>query len=1127
MNDLYPDINDPSFNIKIAERKEFNDNAYRFGVVNDTEKEAERLCFSSFELNPHQQFVKSYMSINTPYNSLLLFHGLGTGKTCSAIGISEEMRNYMKQMGITKKIIIVASPNVQSNFKQQLFDDRKMEKLGGVWNINGCSGAKFLSEINPINLKGLSKDKIITQVNRIINSYYLFMGYGEFANYISKKSNVSEEFEPEQRENIKARRLRNTFENRLIIIDEVHNIRNSENKKEKRVASRLDELIKYVHPLRLVLLSATPMYNDPREIVWLINLMNRNDGRSVLDVREVFDADGNFRIDESGNETGKALLMRKATGYVSFLKGDNPYTFPYRVFPHDFKSPHSLKALTYPKHSLLGGKIVQPMEFLDLYCLSPGAYQEQVYQAIIETLKKEGDAKKLDVENMERFGYTMLQKPLEALNMTYPGLDLEKESESKTFVGIEGLRSCMKFKTNKTDYEYRADVLKKYGRIFSKGEIGKYSSKIADITNAVINSEGICLVYSQFLEGGVVPIALALEELGCRRYDGPNLLKDGPKKRNNIVYTMITGNEDLSPNNALAVKTASDTKNKDGSVIKVILISRAGSEGLDFANIRQVHILDPWYNTNRIEQTIGRAVRNCSHKNLPFNQRNVQIFMYATLLENESEAADLYIYRVAELKAILIGKVSRALKECAVDCLLNQEQMNAAAAIMKQKRKLVLSNGQTIMLSIGDKPFTQQCDYMESCSYTCNPTASITQSDIVMDTYSMVPNDTLIMKITDLFKEHFFYKKDELIRLLTYSKPYAVSQIDYALDTMINDKTLIIEDRYGRGGNLINIGEYYIYQPLELDSNHVSLFARSRPIEYKRDKLIVNANLVSGPPEMQVEGPEETSMASGVAVVEHISALFKAATTPDAKLKKSEKDWYKNAANSYVRLMVGGMKKSILSTFILEHIWDVLPGTDKLSLLNYLFAKDSDLSSMEKKIMDVANNRILNVNEERRGIYLQEPGTSSFKLFVLTDKTWIRGEKTDNDEFTPLLVKEVSSIIKGIADIYGFIIPFKESEELIFKTKITEQKRQSGARCDQASKKDTIKTLNMILKSVKRNEGCPSSEFDDEVVKSIGNIELCCYTELVLRCYNFHKLHDKTWFVPPEYAQNVLDILKN
>ena len=1122
MNDLYPDINDPNFNIKIARRKEFNDSSFKFDVK-DAEEEAKRICFSSFELNPHQQFVKNFMSINTPYNSLLLYHGLGTGKTCSAIGISEEMRNYMKQMGITKKIIIVASPNVQENFKQQLFDDRKMEKVGGVWNIHGCSGAKFLAEINPINLKGLSKEKIVTQVNRIINSYYLFMGYGEFANFIAKKSNVSEDFSPEQQEKIKARRLRNTFENRLIIIDEVHNIRNSENKKEKRVASRLDELIKYVHPLRLLLLSATPMYNDPREIVWLINLMNRNDGRSPLEVGEVFDPQGHFRINERGEETGKELLMRKATGYVSFLKGDNPYTFPYRVFPGDFESPQSLKKHTYPTRSLLGGEILQRMQYLDLFCLSPGSYQAKIYDSIIQKLIRESDTKKLDISNMERFGYTLLQKPLEALNMTYPiseeSLD---EATSASLVGIEGLHRCMNFKSNKSEYEYKPEILEEYGRIFSKSKIGKYSAKISEITERIISDTGICLVYSQFLEGGIIPLALALEELGCKRYDGPSLLKTPPKKKLNVVYTMITGNEDLSPNNALAVKTASDTKNKDGSLIKIILISRAGSEGLDFANIRQVHILDPWYNTNRIEQTIGRAVRNCSHKNLPFTERNVMIFMYATLLKNNFEAADMYVYRVAEIKAILIGRVTRSLKEGAIDCILNHEQIKSAAEIMKQKRPLVLSNGEKITLDIGDKPFTQQCDYMESCSYSCSPTAKITAKDIVLDTYTLSGNETLIMKIKNLFKEHFFYKKDDLVNTLTYSKPYSREEIDFALDTLVKDKTAVVEDRYGRGGNIINIGEYYIYQPLELDNEQISLFDRSRPIDYKRGKLVVPSSLVKTQDIIVDEGASN----EGDKIVKDMTELFKSALKPDSKLKKSEKNWYKNAANAIVRLMVGGMTKDLLETFVVDHIWDTTVGSEKVNVLNYIYSKDTkDYTDFETLLSSVIDSRIISLSAVEKGIYIQEG--SEFKLFILEDKQWKKGEKTDNDEFTPLLVKEVSGVIKTLSDIFGFIIPFKETNELIFKTKIKEQKRQSGARCDQASKKDTIKTLNMILNSVKRNENCPSSEFDDDTVKNIGNIELCCYTELVLRCYNHHKLLGKSWFVNPEYAQNVLDILKN
>ena len=97
---------------------------------------------------------------------------------------------------------------------------------------------------------------------------------------------------------------------------------------------------------------------------------------------------------------------------------------------------------------------------------------------------------------------------------------------------------------------------------------------------------------------------------------------------------------------------------------------------------------------NRIEQIIGRAVRICSHKDLPFNKRNVELYLYGTLLPNQrEEAADLYVYRLAELKAIQIGNVSRVIKEIAVDCILNYQQGNFSVENMQQSVQLQLSSG--------------------------------------------------------------------------------------------------------------------------------------------------------------------------------------------------------------------------------------------------------------------------------------------------------------------------------------------------------------------------------------------------------------------------------------------------
>ena len=247
------------------------------------------------------------------------------------------MRDYNKQMGTSKRIIIVASPNVQENFKLQLFDERKLELVDGLWNIKACTGNKFIKEINPMNMKGLSKENVSKQINRIIKNSYIFLGYIEFANYIQKLSKIDVAVKSQQKKKTLIKnKLKREFNNRLIIIDEVHNIRITDDNENKRVAVELTNLVKSVDNIKLLLLSATPMYNNYKEIIWLINLMNINDNRPEINIKDIFKNDGSFVTDKDGNETGKELLERKATGYVSFVRGDNPYTFPYRIWPLHF-----------------------------------------------------------------------------------------------------------------------------------------------------------------------------------------------------------------------------------------------------------------------------------------------------------------------------------------------------------------------------------------------------------------------------------------------------------------------------------------------------------------------------------------------------------------------------------------------------------------------------------------------------------------------------------------------------------------------------------------------------------------------------------------------------------------------
>ena len=115
------------------------------------------------------------------------------------------MRSYLQQLNINKRIIIVASSVVQENYKLQLFDSRKLKNINGLWNIKSCIGNKFIKEINPMNMKGLTKEKVIQQINRIINQSYLFLGYTEFANYINR---ITTNITSKNKESIRKEKIR-------------------------------------------------------------------------------------------------------------------------------------------------------------------------------------------------------------------------------------------------------------------------------------------------------------------------------------------------------------------------------------------------------------------------------------------------------------------------------------------------------------------------------------------------------------------------------------------------------------------------------------------------------------------------------------------------------------------------------------------------------------------------------------------------------------------------------------------------------------------------------------------------------------------------------------------------------
>ena len=105
---------------------------------------------------------------------------------------------------------------------------------------------------------------------------------------------------------------------------------------------------------------------------------------------------------------------------------------------------------------------------------------------------------------------------------------------------------------------------------------------------------------------------------------------------------------------------------------------------------------------------------------------------------------------------------------------------------------------------------------MKNCEYLCSPTKTITNinDDTYTEEFIVMNMDKIVQRIRSLMREQFVYKRNTLIASIQAHKNYSVTQIDMALNKLVNDESEYVTDMFNRLGNLVNIGEYYMFQPL-------------------------------------------------------------------------------------------------------------------------------------------------------------------------------------------------------------------------------------------------------------------------------------------------------------------------
>jgi superfamily II DNA or RNA helicase len=688
---------------------------------------------SVFKLQPQQRFLRRVLSPDAPTQSLLMVHGTGTGKTCTGIQIAEEF--IVRPEYQNKKVFVLASQSVQENFRTQIFDVSSVEtNANGELLSRQCTGRRYLDILQRTQSLKWSdqtgRENIMKSASKIIDEFYEFWGYVEFGNELTRQQLGNTK-------DVEAW-IHKNFDNRLVIIDEAHNLRvtTESSSSEKIVSSALTKIAQIAHGMTLVLLTATPMYDSYEEILFYFNLFLWNEKihktqTDILKVSEFFTKTGDI------TDAKKADFKKLCNRYVSYVKGENPFTFPFRLDP-----PDDLKAKIDRKGDPDGNKIIRPIKYLTLTKNVMSQYQSGIVRKLTRS--------------------TGLQEYRTIC--TLPG-----DKELGDAMTIQG-----------GAYSYTGIPF------LSPSNIAKYSAKFATVLNCIRESNGIVFVYSNRVQMGAKLFAMCLEEHGFLPAFGDALMSttsDEIARGSNGTYALFTSeSSDYDIKNTLI--RLKRKNNMDGSKIRVVITSPKVSEGVDFRYIRQIHVLDPWYNMSRIEQVLGRGMRTCSHSLLPPKQQNCTVYLHVNRHPNDlQETHDEYIYRqFVEKKAIEMAKVKQVMMGSAMDCTLElsvntlplewmdlkiqQERSQRSEMVTRKLRELVAP----VFL---DNPVLQCDPVMDDGEYHERPlSAMLDVKDEILDKLAQMLREKPVWTQADLYEGLSQYDES----LVRYILQNAVSQ---------------------------------------------------------------------------------------------------------------------------------------------------------------------------------------------------------------------------------------------------------------------------------------------------------------------------------------------------------------
>lgn len=768
-------------------------------------------------LFPYQELIRDYLAQETPYDRVLLYHGLGSGKTCTSIAaatslISENRTcwvllpaslgtNFLKEVGKCGAPIFAYDNHwIRYDYGPDAGVPNARELADRLQGILGLSDeymashnrAYVIDPRQPSNWSELTledQENIKAQVEEILARRFVIKSYnGDF----NSREKVREFFGIDD----SGRATKNPFDGSVVIIDEVHNLV-SNILNESHLKMPVYEALVKAKNAKMVFLSGTPMVNEPRELAYLFNML-----RGIQEVFELPNPPGG-----SGYEPEKVLrgldyidtvenaktnrvwrVTRDPVGFVNHRDASgNTVSVKYAPTGNPWMTtPEFVAALVddltrrgWPDLTVANVRVealtafpVSYKEFNDLFVdtenlrVKNGELFARRIQGLVSFFKgadprtlptiidREDTLRRIEMsplvfQQYQRARMTEIRKEaaiarFRSADTNFSVYRMQSRKVCNYAIPTE-LMGVEDDETEETDAPgaRRARALEMMraapDRYFSKTALETYSPKFLDVLNN-ISEEGCQMVYSFFVEGeGLGLFGDVLKFHGYRQFKVKreagawveqlpiDPVTGLPERHSLPMFAFFTGNESpdereiyrLTNNNAWGVlekkypevasslrsRYGQEASNLYGAILKCLMVSLAGAEGVDLSLIRGVHIIEPHWSYSKIRQLLGRSVRICSASALPPEKRTVKFKIYLTIFndaihKNDDNAAmlrkkdtelkkyvkeynpdavvpfecatsDEHIYEIAFEKEFINRQFSEILQAAALDCSIH------------------------------------------------------------------------------------------------------------------------------------------------------------------------------------------------------------------------------------------------------------------------------------------------------------------------------------------------------------------------------------------------------------------------------------------------------------------------